>query len=193
VVNTVCPDLGNQPRAGQRVPVPSVGAASGILTCSPPLGPAPSCRGSGGGKSGSAASASGATSAGTGPSGAGGSGAAAAEAGAAAVPGSSWSRTALAALVTSTTSLSKWARAGSSSNRKKTYSVDFFVVAFFTCQARRGTPVADGEAWSADGGVPATVIVTAAAAKGPAPTTSGSVPGGRAGRLQGDAVSTQHH
>jgi hypothetical protein len=109
------------------------------------------------------------------------------------VPGSSWSCTALAALVTSTILLSKWARAGSSSDRKKTYSVDFFLAAFFTRQARRGTPVADGEAWSADGGVPATAIVTAAAAEGPASTTSDSVPGGRAGRLQGDAVSTQHH
>jgi hypothetical protein len=37
------------------------------------------------------------------------------------------------------------------------------------------------------------VIVTAAAAEGPASTTSGSIPGGRAGRLQGGAVSTQHH
>jgi hypothetical protein len=113
--------------------------------------------------------------------------------GAAAVPGSSWSCTVLAALVTSTTLLSKWARAGSSSDRKKTYSVDFFLAAFFTRQARRGTPVADGEAWSADGGVPATAIVTAAAAEGLASTTSDSVPGGRAGRLQGDAVSTQRY
>jgi hypothetical protein len=54
-------------------------------------------------------------------------------------------------------------------------------------------PVADGEAWSADGGVPATAIVTAAAAEGPVSTLLGSVPGGSAGRLQGDAVSIQHH
>jgi hypothetical protein len=108
------------------------------------------------------------------------------------VPGSSWSCTTLVALVTSTTFLSKWARVGPSSDRKKTYSVDFFLAAFFTRQARRGTPVADSEAWSADGGVPATAIVTAAAAEGPASTPSGSIPGGRAGRLLGDAVSTQH-
>jgi hypothetical protein len=37
------------------------------------------------------------------------------------------------------------------------------------------------------------VIVTVAASEGPASTPSGSVPGGGAGRLQGDAVSTQHH
>jgi hypothetical protein len=54
-------------------------------------------------------------------------------------------------------------------------------------------PVADGEAWSADGGVPATAIITAAAAEGPVSTLSGSVPGGSVGRLQGDAVSIQHH
>jgi hypothetical protein len=187
--------------------VPSVGAAPGATTCSSPPGPAPSCRGSGGGKSGNAASASGATSMGTGPPGAEGSGAAAAEAGsapegsarvdgsraAAAVPGSSCSCTALAALMTSTTLLSKWARARSSSDRRKTYSVDFFLAAFFTRQARRGLVVADGEAWLAGGGVPATAIVTAAAAEGPISTPSGSVPGGRAGRLQVDTISIQHH
>jgi hypothetical protein len=75
----------------------------------------------------------------------------------------------------------------------KTYSVDFFLAAFFTRQACRGMPVADGEAWSADGGVPATAIVTAAVAEGPVSTPSGSVPGGRAGGLQVDTVSTQHH
>jgi hypothetical protein len=77
--------------------------------------------GLGGGKSGSAASASGATSVGTGPPGAKGSEAVAAEAGsapegsarvdgsgaAAVVPGSSWSCTALAALMISTTLFSK--------------------------------------------------------------------------------------
>jgi hypothetical protein len=144
---------------------------------------------------------------GTGPPGAEGSKAAVVEAGsasegsarvdgsgaAAAVPGSTCSCTALAALMTSKTLLSKWARAGSSSDRGKTHSVDFFLAAFFTRQARQGMPVADGEAWLADGGVPATAIVTAAAAEGPVSTPSGSVPGGRAGRLQEDTVSMQHH
>jgi hypothetical protein len=37
------------------------------------------------------------------------------------------------------------------------------------------------------------VIVTPVVAEGPASTPSGSVPGGGAGRLHGDAVSTQHH
>jgi hypothetical protein len=50
----------------------------------------------------------------------------------------------------SKTLLSKWARARSSSDRRKTHSVDFFLAAFFTRQARRGIPVAGGEAWSAD-------------------------------------------
>jgi hypothetical protein len=144
---------------------------------------------------------------GTGPPGAEGSEAAAVEAGsapkgsaridgsgaAAAVPGSSCSCTALAALMTSKTSLSMWARARPSSDRRKTHSVNFFLVAFFTRQARRGMPIADSEVWSADGGVPATAIVTTAAAEGPVSTPSGSVPGGRAGRLQEDTVSIQHH
>jgi hypothetical protein len=67
------------------------------------------------------------------------------------------------------------------------------LAAFFTRQARRGTLVADGEAWPADGGVSATAIVTAATSEGPVPTLSGSDPGGGAGRLQGGAVSVRHH
>jgi hypothetical protein len=65
VVNILCPDLGSQSRADKRVPMPSVGAASGVLTCSPPPASASSCQSSGGGKSGSVASASGASSVGT--------------------------------------------------------------------------------------------------------------------------------
>jgi hypothetical protein len=83
VVNILHPDLGSQPRADKRVPVPSVGAASGVLTCSPPPASASSCRSSGGGKSGGVASASGASSVGTGSPGADGSEAAAAGAGSA--------------------------------------------------------------------------------------------------------------
>jgi hypothetical protein len=67
-----------------------------------------------------------------------------------AAPGSIWSCTALAALMISKTLLSKWARARSSSDRRKTHRVDFFLAAFFTRQARRGIPIAGGEAWSAD-------------------------------------------
>jgi hypothetical protein len=187
--------------------VPSVGAASGASTCSPPPALASSRQSSGGGKSGSVASASGASSVGTGSPGADGSEAAAAGTGSAlegsarvagsgaavAAPGSIWSCTALAALMISKTLSSKWARARSSSGRRETHSVDFFLAVFFTRQARQGIPVAGGETWSADWGVPATAIVTAAAAKGPVSTLSGSVTGGRAGRLQADTVSMQHH
>jgi hypothetical protein len=135
---------------------------------------------------------------GTGPPGAEGSeaavvGAGSAPEGSALVDDSSRSCTVLAARMTSKTLLSKWARARSSSDRRKTHSVDFFLAAFFTRHARRGMPAVDGEAWSADGGVPATAIVTAAAAEGPVSIPLGSVPGGRAGRLQEDIVSIQHH
>jgi hypothetical protein len=187
--------------------VPSVGAAPGASTCSPPPASASSCRSSGGGKSGSVASASGASSVGTGSPGADGSEAAAAGPGSApagsarvagsgavvAAPRSIWSCTALAALTISNTLLSKWASARSSSGRTETHSVDFFLAAFFTRQARRGVPVAGGEAWSADWGVPATAIVAAATAEGPVSSLSGSVPGGRAGRLQVEALSMLHH
>jgi hypothetical protein len=115
VVNILRPDLGSQPRAIKRLPVPSVGAASGTSTCSPPPTSTLSCRSSGGGKSGSVASASGASSVGTGSPGADGSEAAAAGAGSApeglvrvddsgaavAAFGSSWSCTTLAALMMS--------------------------------------------------------------------------------------------
>jgi hypothetical protein len=50
----------------------------------------------------------------------------------------------------SKTLLSKWARAEFSSDRRKTYSVDFFLADFFTRKARRGVPVAGGGAWSAE-------------------------------------------
>jgi hypothetical protein len=83
VVNTLRPDPGSRPRADKRLPVPSVGAASGASTCSPPPALASSCRSSGGGKSTSVASTSGASSGGAGSSGADGSEAAAAGAGSA--------------------------------------------------------------------------------------------------------------
>jgi hypothetical protein len=83
VVNILRPDLGSQPRADKRLPVPSVGAASGASTCSPPPASASSCQSSRGCKSGSVASASGASSVGTGSPGTNGSEAAAAGAGSA--------------------------------------------------------------------------------------------------------------
>jgi hypothetical protein len=66
------------------------------------------------------------------------------------MPGFSRSCTALAALMMSKTLLSKLARAEFSSDRRKNYSVDFFLADFFTCKARRGVPVASGGAWSAE-------------------------------------------
>jgi hypothetical protein len=101
--------------------VPSVGAASGASTCSPPPAPVLTCWSSGGGKSGSVASASGACSAGVDPSGANGSGAGAAltgpaledyswveDPGAGVVEASvSWRSAALAALMKSSQSSDK--------------------------------------------------------------------------------------
>jgi hypothetical protein len=95
--------------------VPSVGAATWASTCSLPPSPASPCLSSGGGKSGSVASASGAGSAGIDPPEADGSGAGSAVAGPApedsarvddsgagvVVAGFSWSFTALAALMKS--------------------------------------------------------------------------------------------
>jgi hypothetical protein len=95
--------------------VPSVGAALGASTCSPPPALVLTCWGLGGGKSGSVASASGIGSAGVDPSGADGSGAGAAMTGPALADssrvddpgagvveaGSSWRFTMLAALMKS--------------------------------------------------------------------------------------------
>jgi hypothetical protein len=50
----------------------------------------------------------------------------------------------------SKTLLSKLARVEFSSDRRKTYSVDFFLADFFTRKARRGVLVAGGGAWSAE-------------------------------------------
>jgi hypothetical protein len=51
-------------------------------------------------------------------------------------------------------------------NKMQTYSVDFFMTAFFTGIARRGVLVASGGVTPADGAVPATAMVTVAAAAG---------------------------
>jgi hypothetical protein len=67
------------------------------------------------------------------------------------------------------------------------------MMAFFTCKARRGVPVASGGVSPASGAVPATAMVTAAVADGADPTTSGSVLGGEAEGLQMDTVSMHQY
>jgi hypothetical protein len=71
----------------------------------------------------------------------------------------------------------------------QTYSVDFFLMAFFTCKARCGVSVAGGGVSPAGGVVPTTAMVTAMVADGAAPTSSGSVLGEEAEGLQMDTVS----
>jgi hypothetical protein len=66
----------------------------------------------------------------------------------------------------------------------QTYSVDFFLMALFTRKACRGIFVAGGGVSPASGAVPATATVTAAAADGAAPTSSGSVLGEEVEGLQ---------
>jgi hypothetical protein len=83
------PGLDSLPWANRCLPVPSVGVASGVLTCFPPPTSTSICWSSGGGKSDSVASASGAGSAGVVPLGVDGSGAGAAVTGPALVD-SSW-------------------------------------------------------------------------------------------------------
>jgi hypothetical protein len=60
------------------------------------------------------------------------------------VAGSSWSYTALAALVMSKSLSYKSKRAGYLCNQMQTYSLDFFLTAFFTRKARRGVSAAGG-------------------------------------------------
>jgi hypothetical protein len=175
--------------------VPSVGAASGASTCLPPPAPASTCWSSGGGKSGSVASALGAGSAGVDPSGADGSGAGAAVTGPELVgsswvddpgvgvveAGFSWRFTALAALMKSSLSSYKSSKAACLlCNQVQTYSVDFFLTTLFTRKACRGVSVAGGGVSPAGGVVPATAMVTIAAADGAATTSSGSVLGAEA-------------
>jgi hypothetical protein len=105
------------------------------------------------------------------------------------VASSSWSCTALAALMMSKSLLYKLKRAGYLCDQMQTYSLDFFLTSFFTRKARRGVSVAGGGVCSADGVVPAMAMVTAAMADGPVPISSGSVLGEEAGRLQVDTVS----
>jgi hypothetical protein len=102
----------------------------------------------------------------------------------------SWRFTALAALMKSSLLSYKPKRAECLlCNQMQTYSVDFFLTAFFTRKARRRVSVAGGGVSPAGGVVPATAMVMAVVADGAAPTSSGSVLGEEAERLQMDTVS----
>jgi hypothetical protein len=78
-------------------------------------------------------------------------------------------------------------------NKRQTYSVDFFMTAFFTCIAHHGVLVVGGGVTPADGAVPATAIVTAVEAAGSASISWRLGWGGEAGGLQTDNVSVQQH
>jgi hypothetical protein len=69
-------------------------------------------------------------------------------------------------------------------NQMQTYSVDFFLTALFTRKACHDVSVAGGGVSPAGGVVPATAMVTAAVANGPAPSSSGSVLGEEVEGLQ---------
>jgi hypothetical protein len=60
------------------------------------------------------------------------------------VLGSSWSCTALVALMMTKSLLYKSNRSRYLHDQRKTYSVDFFLTALFTRKARRGVPAAGG-------------------------------------------------
>jgi hypothetical protein len=73
----------------------------------------------------------------------------------------------------------------------QTYSVDFFMTAFFTRIAHRGVLVVGGSVSPADGAVPATAMVTAAEAVGSVSISWCLGRGGEAGGLQLGHVSMQ--
>jgi hypothetical protein len=75
-------------------------------------------------------------------------------------------------------------------NQRQTYSIDFFLMALFIRTACRGVYVAGGGASPANGAVPATAMVTAAAAAGVVSSFSGSAREEEAEGLQDDIVST---
>jgi hypothetical protein len=168
--------------------MPSAGAASGASTCSSPPALASPCWGSRDGRSGSVGSASGAGSLGTDSPGADGSGG----------WGSrgwlrlEWSGACRPNKADSVSYKSKRAEY-LLCNKMQTYSVDFFMTAFFTRIARRGVLVAGGGVTPADGAVPATAMVTVAAAAGSVPISWSLGLGGEAGGLQMENVSMQQY
>jgi hypothetical protein len=168
--------------------MPSVGAASGASTCSSPPALVSPCWGSGGGRPGSVVSAPGAGSLSTDSPGADGSGAGVA------VTGFNLRGVALADLIKQIQLSYKSKRAECLlCNKMQTYSVDFFMTIFFTRIARRGVLVAGGGVTPADGAVPATAMVTVAAAAGSVPISWSLGLGGEAGGLQMENISMQQY
>jgi hypothetical protein len=78
-------------------------------------------------------------------------------------------------------------------NKMQTYSVDFFMAAFFTRIACHGVLIAGGGVTPADGAVPATAMVTVAAVAGSVPISWSLGLGGEAGGLQMENVSMQQY
>jgi hypothetical protein len=78
-------------------------------------------------------------------------------------------------------------------NQRQTYSIDFFLLALFIRTACRGISVAGGGASPANGAVPATAMVTAAAAAGVVSSFLGSAREKEAEGLQEDIVSTTQY
>jgi hypothetical protein len=78
-------------------------------------------------------------------------------------------------------------------NKMQTYSVDFFMTAFFTHIARCGVLVAGSGVTPADGAVPTTAMVTAAEAAGSVLISWTSGLGGEVGGLQIENVSMQQY
>jgi hypothetical protein len=144
--------------------MPSAGAVSGASTCSSPPALASPCWGSGGGRSGSVVSASGAGSLGADPPGADGSGAGVA------VAGFNLCGVALADLIKQIQLSYKSKRVECLlCNKMQTYSIAFFMIAFFTRIAHRGVLVAGGGVTPANGAVPTTAMVTVTEAAGSVP------------------------
>jgi hypothetical protein len=78
-------------------------------------------------------------------------------------------------------------------NQRQTHSIDFFLMALLIRTACRGVSAAGGGVSPANGAVPATAMVTAAAANGVVSSSSGSAREEEAEGLQEDIVSTTQY
>jgi hypothetical protein len=108
--------------------------------------------------------------------------------------GVSWRSAALAALMKSKSDNTQVERSKYIlCNQRQTYSVDFFLMALFTRKACCGISVAGGGVSPANGVVPATAMVTTAAADGAVSSSSGSAREEEAEGLQEDSVSTTQY
>jgi hypothetical protein len=75
-------------------------------------------------------------------------------------------------------------------NQRQTYNINFFLMALFIRTACHGVSIAGGGTSPANGAVPATAMVTAAAADGVVSSFSGSAREEEPEGLQEDIVST---